>query len=94
MCYIKKKVDNLSLFNKRITEIELQDIENLISNQTPESKNLEYKGEMQGNDEKNAINKVVCGFANADGGLFIYGLEEDENKNPITIGGISLKDTS
>lgn len=90
----EKKVDTLSLFNKRITEIELQDIENLISNQTPESKNLEYKGEMQGNDEKNAINKVVCGFANADGGLFIYGLEEDENKNPTTIEGISLNGIS
>lgn len=84
----------MSLFNKRITEIELQDIENLISNQTPESKNLEYKGKMEGKEEKSAINKAVCGFANADGGLFIYGLEEDENKNPTTIDGISLNDTS
>lgn len=92
--YYKKKVDNLSLFNKRITEIELQDIENLITNQTPESKSLEYKGKMEGKEEKSAINKAVCGFANADGGLFIYGLEEDENKIPTKIDGISLKDSS
>ena len=91
---LEKKVDNLPLFTKRITEIELQDINNLISNQTPESKNLEYKGKMEGKEEKSAINKAVCGFANADGGLFIYGLEEDENKNPTTIDGISLKDSS
>lgn len=85
----------MSLFNKRITEIELQDIENLIKDQEPESKQLEYKGEItEDKKEKNTINKAVCGFANADGGLFIYGLEEDENKNPTLIKGISLKDTS
>ena len=74
--------------------VELQDINNLISNQTPESKSLEYKGKMEGKEEKSAINKAVCGFANADGGLFIYGLEEDENKIPTKIDGISLKDSS
>ena len=85
----------MSLFNKRITEIELQDIENLIKDQEAENKQLEYKGEIQEDKkEKNIINKAVCGFANADGGLFIYGLEEDENKNPTLIRGISLEDTS
>ena len=81
----------MSLFNKRLSEIELQDIENLIKDQEPESKYLEYKGELKGKEEKNAINKAVCGFANADGGLFIYGLEEDENKNLTLIKGISLR---
>lgn len=90
----EKKVDILSLFDKRITEIKLQDIENLIINQTPESKNLEYKGEMQGSKEKETINKAVCGFANATGGLLIYGLEEDENKNPTLINGVSLNGSS
>lgn len=85
----------MSLFNKRITEIELQDIENLIKDQEAENKQLEYKGEIQEDKkEKNIINKAVCGFANANGGLFIYGLEEDENKNPTLIRGISLEDTS
>lgn len=91
---LKKKGDILSLFNKRINEIELQDIENLIEDQEPESKQLEYKGKMERNDEKSAIKKAVCGFANADGGLFIYGLEEDENKKLEDIKGISLNDTS
>ena len=49
---------------------------------------------MEGKEEKNAINKAVCGFANANGGLFIYGLEEDENKNPTTIEGVSLNGSS
>ena len=84
----------MSLFTKRITEIGLQDIENLINDQEPESKYLEYKGEMESKEEKNAIIKAVCGFANANGGLFIYGLEEDENKNPTINKGISLEDTS
>lgn len=84
----------MRLDNKSINMIKLQDIENLIKDQEPESKNLEYKGEIQGKEENNAINKAVCGFANTDGGLFIYGLEEDENKKPTAIKGISLKDTS
>ena len=45
-------------------------------------------------EEKNAIIKAVCGFANANGGLFIYGIEDDENKNPTINKGISLEDTS
>ena len=84
----------MSLFTKRIIEIGLQDIENLINDQEPESKSLEYKGEMENKEEKNTIIKAVCGFANANGGLFIYGLEEDENKNPIINKGISLEGTS
>lgn len=83
----------MRLNNIPINNINVQDIENLIKDQISESKTLEYKGELEGKKEKNAINEAVCGFANADGGLLIYGLEEDENKNPI-IKGISLKGTS
>lgn len=77
-----------------INKIDIEDIENLIKDQEPENKHLEYKGEMEGREEKSAINKAVCGFANADGGLFIYGLDEDKNKKPTVINGVSLGGTS
>ena len=83
----------MRLNNIPINDINIQNIENLIKDQLPESKTLEYKGEMEGKKERNTINEAVCGFANADGGLFIYGIEEDENKNPV-IKGISLEGTS
>lgn len=82
------RFDNIPLEN-----IDMQSIENLIKDQEPEGKTLEYKGEKEGQNEKNTIHEAVCGFANADGGLLIYGLEEDKNKNPI-IKGISLEGTS
>ncbi len=84
----------MSLNNVSINKIDMQDIKNLIKDQEPESKHLEYKGEMEGQEEKRAINKAVCGFANADGGLFIYGINEDENKKHTLINGISLDGTS
>lgn len=53
---------------------------------------MEYKHQLD-NGEKNKILKTVCGFANADGGLFIYGLEE-KNGEAHKITGISLKSKS
>ena len=86
--------NKMSLDKKSIDNINLQDISDLIKYKIPESKNLEYKGEMHGDKEKENINKTVCGFANASGGLFIYGLEEDENKKPTEIKSISLNGTN
>lgn len=77
---------------KRIEDIVLKDIEELISQEYVEDKFLEYKGEMD-KGEKDRILNAVCGFSNADGGLFIYGLKEEKGV-PAEIDGISLGDKS
>ena len=80
------------IYDKNINNIELEDINNLITEKVPEDKFLEYKSQPD-NGEKDKILKTVCGFANADGGLFIYGLEE-KNGDPKKITGVSLNGKS
>lgn len=80
------------IYDKNVNSIELNDINNLITEKVPEDKFLEYKGQLD-QGEKDKILKTVCGFANADGGLFIYGLEE-KNGEPLEITGVSLKGKS
>lgn len=58
-------------------------LEELINNKVEESLILEYKAApalMKGNQKKtNEISKDVAAFANAVGGIIIYGLEEDKH---------------
>jgi len=80
------------IYDKNVNSIELEDINNLITEKVPEDKFLEYKSQLD-NGEKDKILKTICGFANADGGLFIYGLEE-KNGEPQEITGVSLNGKS
>ena len=80
------------IYNKKIDDIGLEDIKMLISQEIIEDKCLEYKEGMD-NGEKDKILKTICGFSNANGGLFIYGLKEEDGK-PVSINGISLDNTS
>jgi len=60
----------------------LKDIEELIKNEIPESTYLEYKGAealSKSEGKKKEISKDVCAFANADGGILIYGVGEHDN---------------
>lgn len=59
------------IYEKNINDIKLEDINNLITEKQIENKFLEFKCQMP-NGEKDNILKTVCGFANADGGLFIW----------------------
>ena len=60
----------------------IDDIYDFIRNEVEENIHLDYKEAraLGKEDAKKAdITKDVSSFANADGGLFIYGLEEDDN---------------
>ena len=60
-----------------------KEIEKIINSQTEESINLDFKraGSLNKNDEKKKeISKDVSAFANSDGGLIIYGIEERNHK--------------
>ena len=63
-------------------EYTLNDIQNLISNQAVESIHLEFKSGSalgKGERETREIAKDVSAFANSDGGIIIYGVNEKNN---------------
>ena len=80
------------IYTKNINDINIEDICNLISEKQIESRFLEFK-QQKSNGEEDKILKTVCGFANADGGLFIYGLKE-KNGEAHEITGVSLNGKS
>jgi len=68
------------LDKKKITD---KDIQNLISAETEESINLDFKaaGSLDKSDKKkNEIAKDVSAFANSAGGFIIYGISEENHK--------------
>jgi predicted HTH transcriptional regulator len=73
----------LSLFmvqifgNKNLEDLKQGDVEGLINRGEEESIILEFKKEL-GSDSKE-IAKDLSSMANAEGGLVIYGVEEDDN---------------
>nr|WP_319372438.1 ATP-binding protein [uncultured Methanobacterium sp.] len=79
------------IFEKSIKEIEERDIERLKYIESPEGRNLEYKSSLDiyNNDHKRSLLKAVSAFANTNGGLLIYGVEEDEGI-PTEINGITV----
>jgi len=68
----------------------LEDLESLISGQVPESIHLDYK-RSEKIKQRDEIIKDISAFANSDGGMLVYGMEE-KNQLPTRLdGGISNK---
>lgn len=71
----------MDFFDK--TEYCIDDITALIENEAEESVHLDFKaaGSLSKDDKKKAeIAKDVSAFANSDGGIIVYGIEEQEHK--------------
>lgn len=83
----------MSLFNlKNITKLDLQE---LITNQVFENKELEYKdysfaGGKLPDKQKDKFMKEVAAFANTNGGTIIIGMQEDENRLPTNLSGVGM----
>ncbi len=69
--------------NKKLGEINEQDLQSLITNQVAEGWYIEYKRQMPSQSPKiAAILKIaasLAAFANSRGGYYIVGIEDDEN---------------
>ncbi len=70
-----------------VAEWDESDLHELIRNEVQESLTLDYKGSAalaKTDDKKNAIAIAVSAFANSDGGLLVYGMQENKHV-PTTI---------
>lgn len=67
---------------KKLSEIEMTDIEDLIERKVPEGWYVEYKGLTV---KKDALCKTVCAFANNDGGWLILGVNANNENTPTEI---------
>jgi Divergent AAA domain. len=74
------------MINKRFDQIDKKDIEDLILNEVPEGRNLDYKQDLLlGKDEdKKEFLADVSSFANAAGGDLIYGISEKREDGKAT----------
>ncbi len=70
--------------------VELRDVQSLIENKIEESLTLEYKRELDKNN--NEIAKDISAFANTSGGTIIYGIDESGGV-PTSISWIKAKNT-
>jgi hypothetical protein len=61
------------------------DVEELIRMRMPEGQRIEYKRELRidTKSQKAEAAKDVSGFANAQGGLLVFGVAEDDSKEPV-----------
>lgn len=66
-----------------INQITKDEIKKLVKEKVPEGRDLDYKRQINFSSDRNKKELLadVCSFANADGGVIIYGIEEGENED-------------
>lgn len=70
----------MALKDKLLQSINRDDLQALIDAEVPEGRDLEYKQELPGNSDGNKKEYLsdVSSFANAGGGILLYGVEEQD----------------
>ena len=68
------------MIQKPLTDIQLVDIESLVTNQVREMKTLDFKRDLPGPSDTEKVRFLanVSSFANTNGGDLIFGVEESE----------------
>jgi len=86
------------MFNKRFEDITLGDIQRLVNNKITENVHLDYKEKLSfrasgkvDDTVKAEFVKDISAFANAGGGLLIYGVSEN-NHLPDSVKGVEIDD--
>ncbi len=74
-------------------EIDKTTIQELVANEVPESKTLEYKRDLkiQTKGDKKEFVADVSAFANASGGHLVFGVDEDDEGSPVSALGVECK---
>lgn len=83
----------MALYQKNLDLITIKDINELVTNQVRESKNIDYKRSLPEDSDRSKKEFLadVSSFANASGGDLIYGVVENRGV-PSRIVGVKLKD--
>src|ERR1700735_4510735 len=81
-----------ALLNSRLEQVQHSQLMTLVSNQVPESFDLDFKSEMYSSSERDKHNAAtdVAALANTAGGLLVLGVEEDEQARAKAAPGIAL----
>ncbi len=71
------------IFGKPFEQITKADIDQLVANQVPEGRELDYKEQLPSNalDDKREYLYDLTSFANTSGGLLIFGIQEQRDTN-------------
>ncbi len=73
----------MSLLSKPIAQIDYCDVDQFCSQKLPESQWLDYKAELdQGKDANEKLAKLFSAFANAHGGVIIFGVSQVPGSSP------------
>jgi hypothetical protein len=76
------------IFAKQFDQITKADVEQLVSGQVPEGRELDYKQQLPGNtqDDKREYLYDLTSFANTSGGVIIFGIQEQRDPNNAPTG--------
>jgi predicted HTH transcriptional regulator len=80
------------VINKPLNQITENDLQDLVTNQVAEGKDIDFKHALCGNsdaDTKEVLHDISS-FANAAGGDLIYGIEEDQGVATRVIGLVGI----
>jgi len=76
------------IFGKQFDQATKADVEQLVSGQVPEGRELDYKQQLPGNtqDDKREYLYDLTSFANTSGGVIIFGIREQRDPNNAPTG--------
>jgi Putative DNA-binding domain len=81
------------MLSKRIDQLTVQDLEDLVNTHQSENQRLEFKREInvETKEEKKEFLRDLCALANTQGGYYIIGIEEDKGEATV-LSGVDLLD--
>src|SRR5579859_1319646 len=83
-----------AIFGVPLDDLQYEDIEALVPNQVSEAFDLDFKGSLYGNADKDRRDLAtdVAALANTAGGLLVLGIEEDDQARATAAPGLELSE--